>query len=190
MECYLAFYYLCVDKVAEDEWNCRWNIFNLHDCLRRRKMFESFGSTEEKLKGFDAQAEELRTRLRENPYFYSLEKQVQVDCLKAKNVYLLTQDDLMKRIGVDTGFFRGLYIFLSSQTHSYPLGFYRTGEDNRGRGLENRVEKNYICSMLSIARFFVRRATREMVELFPDADRGLSATGREAIFHTGEDNAT
>ncbi|MHB8483392.1 MAG: DUF5677 domain-containing protein [Nitrospiria bacterium] len=186
IDCYLAFYYLCVDKVTDDEWICRWNIFNLHDCSRRRKMLECFGATESELKCFDDQTEELRDRLLKNSYFRSLDKKVQKDYLRAKSAYLLTQDDLMKRIGLDIGSFRGLYIFLSSQTHSFPLGFYRTGVDNRGRGLENRVEKNYICSMFSISSFFVRRATNEMVDLFPNSDCNLSTIERKSIFQSKE----
>jgi hypothetical protein len=68
------------------------------------------------------------------------------------------------------------------------LGFYRTGEGGRGRGLENEVEKGYIESMLRLAQSFVRKATKEIVVLFPDSDKQLSASGRKAIFETADDD--
>ena len=188
IECYTTFYYLCIDQVSEDEWNCRWNLFNLHDCLRRRKMFECFGENAVELKAFDDQAAELKARLLDNSCFSSLKENVQKDHLKAKSAYLFDQDTLAKRIGLDAQFFRGLYIFLSSQVHTYPLGFYRTGEKNRGRGLENGVEKGYIEWMLSYATYFVRRASKEMVVLFPDSDQSLSKAGRDAIFDEPEED--
>ena len=53
--------------------------------------------------------------------------------------------------------------------------------------MENEVEKGYIREMLNVAAFFLRRATKEMMALFPNSDQDLSTTGREAIFEAGED---
>lgn len=41
LELRLAFHYLCAEACSQDEWDCRWNIFNLHDCTSRRRMFEA-----------------------------------------------------------------------------------------------------------------------------------------------------
>lgn len=41
LELRLTFYYLCVDACNSDEWNCRWNLFNLHDCRARTRLIES-----------------------------------------------------------------------------------------------------------------------------------------------------
>jgi hypothetical protein len=35
METRLNFFYLCVDECLDDEWDCRWNLFNLHDTMAR-----------------------------------------------------------------------------------------------------------------------------------------------------------
>lgn len=188
IEIYLTFYYLCIDAISDEEWDCRWNIFNLHDCLRRRKLFEHFGSSPEELTTWDEQAEELRGRLTRNPFFCSIKDQVKADYLKAKRAFILSQDDLVARMGLNVTKFRGVYIFLSSQVHSYPLGFYRTGESDRGRGLENDVEKRYIAWALDLAKFFVRRASKEIAVLFPGSDVDLSARGREAVFLAPEED--
>ncbi|WP_425542891.1 DUF5677 domain-containing protein [Marinomonas arenicola] len=38
IECYLKFYYLCVDVCPKDEWDARWNLMNLHDHMSRIKI--------------------------------------------------------------------------------------------------------------------------------------------------------
>lgn len=188
IECYLTFYYLCVDTIAQDEWDCRWNLFNLHDCQRRRKLFEHFGSSQEELATWDEQAKDLKERLTSNPFFCSLNRQLQADCLKAKKAFTLSRDDLIARMGLNVSKIRGYYLFLSSQVHSYPLGFYRTGEGGRGRGIENDVEKRYIEWALTSAKFFLQRALKEMISLFPGSESCLSAQGREALFVLPEDD--
>src|SRR5712691_7911007 len=51
-ECYLAFFYLCVDAVDQDEWLTRLNLLQLHDCTERFKMFRDFDSSDPQLDGF------------------------------------------------------------------------------------------------------------------------------------------
>lgn len=42
-----AFHYLCIDLCSQDEWNCRWNVFNLHDCVSRIRLFDARGDGDE-----------------------------------------------------------------------------------------------------------------------------------------------
>ena len=181
-ECYFAYYYLCEDNVGEEEWHCRWNIFNLHDCLQRKKLFQCLGSNPEELANFEKQADELRDRLQSNSHFKSLPLQVQKDCLKAKKLFLLSQDELLERIGFDATAFRALYILWSSHMHTFPVGFYRTGENDRGRGIENPTEKRYICTAIEVCRAFIRKAAKAHLNFFPKAYQEVSEVGREALF--------
>lgn len=43
IECYLSFFYLCIETCPEEEWDARWKLMNLHDHTSRTKMFESLG---------------------------------------------------------------------------------------------------------------------------------------------------
>jgi hypothetical protein len=182
VEGYLAFYYLCVDSVDQDEWNCRWNVFNLHDCVSRQRLFERFDCDTEQVARFVQTAEELRRHLRRNRHFRSLSEKSQNLLLKGRNAYLFRQDEIIKRTTVDANYFRAMYEFLSTQIHALPMSFYRTGDKNRGRGLENEIERDYICWIVDFTESFVRRATKEIIELFPGADAKVSASGRRAIY--------
>ena len=65
-----AFHYLCVDECSLEEWNCRWNIFNLHDCVSRIRLFDAQGANEE-VEKLKVQAEELRERIRTRTLSFS-----------------------------------------------------------------------------------------------------------------------
>lgn len=47
LELRVAFYYLCVDGCTDEEWNCRWNLFNLHDCVSRIRLFSALQDGEQ-----------------------------------------------------------------------------------------------------------------------------------------------
>jgi len=181
-ECCFSYFYLCADKMEEEEWRCRWNIFNLHDCLRRLKLFQCLGSTPEEIDRFERQADELRSRLLSNAHFNSLPKKVQQDCLKARKLYLLSQDDILERMEFDTQLFRGLYILWSSHIHNFPMGFFKTGENNRGRGLENPVEKDHICMAIAVCITFIRYVAKAHLDFFPEATKEISDEGQQALF--------
>src|SRR5262249_22753361 len=88
-ECCLTYFYMCVDDVDDEEWGCRWNIFNLHDCLDRQKLFQLLGSHSQ-AENFRRIADDLRERLRANSHFASLSERSQKNCLRGRTPYLLT----------------------------------------------------------------------------------------------------
>jgi hypothetical protein len=71
LELRLTFYYLCVEKCAEDEWRARRQLLDLHDCVSRLKLFEDMGDAAE-VASFSVVSETLRDRLRGNAFFKAL----------------------------------------------------------------------------------------------------------------------
>ena len=180
IECYLVFFYLCVEPIKEEDWECRWNIFNLHDCIRRREFFALLGVDPEALEEFDRGAEDLRGRLRANAKFGALPPKRQKEHLSGRKLYLQNRSELIKKIGIDQNVWRAVYMFFSSQIHTFPLGYYRIGEGDRGRGLENETDRKYITAAVELSCFVLKRAAKEMACLFPGADEGVSRRGRAA----------
>jgi hypothetical protein len=168
IECYFTFFYLVIDPRDNEEWQCRLTIMELHDCITRLKMFRDFDSDDEQLQKFEQQLEELTKRLIVIPLFSSLPEKQQKKYLKGESAFLLNQDELLCRMDEPVGFFRGMYRFLSTHVHTLPMAFSRIGEQGRGLGLENDVEKRHISNSLQFAEHFVRRATKEMIGLFPE----------------------
>jgi len=164
VECYLTFYYLCIQKVSEPEWEARWRLLNLHDCLQREKMFACMNieTEEEAAKVIKITIQELR----ENAYFKTLPAKQQQHYLKGNNALFMSQDDIVRSYGGDVDDFRLMYRFLSNQVHSFPMSFYRVGEQERGRGVESEIEIGYTALCLDTVRQYLDRAYKEYEDLF------------------------
>ena len=141
IECYLIFHYLCVQTVDDVEWEARWRLFNLHDCIQRTKMFASLDVTpdEEAAKIIEITLDELKA----NTYFKGLTNKQQRHFLKGNDALFMSQDQIVQSFNGDINEFRSLYRFLSNQVHTLPISFYRMSEQERGRGVESEVEVGY-----------------------------------------------
>lgn len=167
IELRIAFYYLCAEKCSDDEWDCRWNLFNLHDCVSRIRMFDALGDTEE-VEGFKVQADELRGRLTSNPFFNALDAKRHKKLLHGQTAYLFSLEEIAEKAGIAANQFRWLYVLFSSHVHSLPMSFYRLGGDNpeRGRGLPSPVEDSYSSLCLSLASTLFVSTRDELHQLF------------------------
>jgi hypothetical protein len=167
-ECYFVFFYLGIDSTDGDEWLTRLNVLQLHDCLSRWKMFRELDAADGQLSDFQAQADELRARIASRAHFAALPERRRTHLLKGENALMLSQDDLLHRMGEDVATFRGMYRFLSFHVHTLPVAFYRMADRGQGRGVESEWEKSNIALALEFALQPITRATREMRHLFPD----------------------
>jgi hypothetical protein len=164
VECYLIFHYLCVQKVDDTEWEARWRLFNLHDCIQRTKMFSSLNIAPE---GEEARVIEITLdELKANGYFQGLTQKQQRHYLKGNNALFMSQDQIVQSYGGDVNEFRFLYRFLSNQVHSLPMSFYRMSEQERGRGVESEVEVGYTALCLDTAHQYFDQACKEYKSLF------------------------
>lgn len=171
IELRVAFYYLCMDQCSEDEWQFRWNLFNLHDCMSRIRMFEALEDPGQ-VEALREAAEELRSRLLANPFLVTIDKKHHKRLLHGQTAYLLPMEVIAERAGIDLKTFRWLYVLFSSHVHALPMSFYRIGQsgDDRGRGLPSPSEENYSALCLSMAATLLV-ATRDNVHDLFDAYR-------------------
>lgn len=182
LELRIAFYYLCSDECDETEWECRWHLFTLHDCVSRIRMFAAVDSNEEVAKLSQA-ADEIRDRLRGNTFFDLLPEKKKKSVLHGQSAYLFPLEDIAEKAGVEKTQFRWLYVLLSSHVHALPMSFFRIGEE-RGRGLPTPVEEGYTSICLSLASTFLVNTRDEVHTLFRDfkerADEIIDRENREA----------
>lgn len=167
-ECALTFYYLGVEGIPDDEWNARRTVMYLHDCTSRLRMFRDFDPDDDQLCSFEEQARQLRAALKSNAFFKSLSKPLQEKILKGGQANILTREEILQRMGDTWSGYNGLYRFYSAQAHSFPMGFYRMAEQNRGRGVENETEIGYIQGALTFNTYTLKSCTDNMVDLFAD----------------------
>ncbi|WP_188861306.1 DUF5677 domain-containing protein [Marinobacterium nitratireducens] len=166
LEIRIAFFYLCIESCSEDEWNCRWNVFNIHDCKSRMHLFSEFPEPPENIAGFEKQLNDLRERLRKNDFFISIPDNQKKQFLNGNKAYLSSLEDIASRAGVDLNTFRWLYKFLSSHVHGFPMSFYRMGVQDRGRGVLSDTEESYTSFCLSLVASLLNTSCDEMKKKF------------------------
>lgn len=166
LEVRLAFFYLCAEKCSAEEWECRWNLFNLHDCTSRIHLFQEMPGAEQDLNGFKEQAEELRARLTGNAFFNGLPSKQRSKLIHGQSAYLHPLEEIAGRTGVDLSTFRWLYRLFSNQVHGLPMSFYRMAEQNRGRGVHSESEEGYTSLCITFAVSLLAAARDEMKVLF------------------------
>lgn len=168
MEMRLNFRYLCSQAVDEVEWNCRWNLFNLHDCTARIDLMTTMENADE-IAGLEVQAEELRQRLRDNTYFTALGEKRQRELLRGRKAHLLALEDIAVDAGLELKMFKMMWQLMSSHVHALPFSFYRVGEA-RGRGVQTEAEEGYTTLLLSLVLTFLVGARDEFQGMFAGLD--------------------
>jgi hypothetical protein len=174
IENYHTLFYLCIEKVSEQEWQCRLQLFNLHDCITRKKLFTDLGTEAEMLANFEQQANELREQLKLNPFFLGFSDSERKKWLKGDHAFYLTREDIEQRFSPGVSHFKAMYRLLSSQAHTFPMSFYRTIEQRRGTGVKTDAELDYISMAVEYIIQYLQLATRQMLELYPNAQKKLN----------------
>ena len=170
MECYQTLFYLCFDNVTDSELFARKKLFDLHDYYSRVKLF-SF--TDDKQENPEIEKNVIK-ELSETEYFKNLTEKHKTHYLKGENAFFISREDIEEKIGRDKNEFKMLYKLLSSNTHSYPMGFYRIQGGERGTSTESDVEIGYSALALEIAEQYLLHSSNNILEFFPDIKDSLT----------------
>jgi hypothetical protein len=159
-------FYLGTEAVGDDESRARVFVMELCDCKERLRFFKNAGASDQQIHRFEAASDDIRTRLSANIFFARLPAKMQKRLRKGATASIDTLDEILDRMGVLNQKERALLDFIYSHADLSPLSYCRTGENNRGRGEENDVDKQYIATAVEIACDFVNRASADMQILF------------------------
>jgi len=166
IETYHTYFYFCVEEISQEEWEFRKLLFNLHDAKNRHDMFEFFGTDTAEV--YEKIRNELISQIQGNLYFKKLEPKTQKLFLKGNRAFSISKYEIEDRIGNDKRYFRGLYKFLSNQTHTFPMSFFRMSEQIKGKGIESDIEIGYSMVALEISTNYFLEAEKQMLDIFPD----------------------
>lgn len=171
-ECYLFFFFLCVDDVSQAEKDARIIMLNLHDDGSRSRMLGEL-KDDAHVEDFEAKRQlvrdDLKAKLEANDYLSQLPEKRKREILKGEKTPFI-QDEVIDRTKLDKNDFRFLYRFFSNHTHTGPVSFYRMTEHDRGYGFPNRLDEGYMTLAMSFATEMVGLAIEDMLSLFPHAE--------------------
>jgi hypothetical protein len=182
----LMLFYLGTEAVGKDESRARVLVMQLRDCKERMHLFQKLDASGEKTRGFEPAANHIRTELRANPYFARLQTSLRKRLLKGDTASILTEDQILERLGILDAKGRFCLWFISSHAEVSPLAYYRTGDNNRGRGEENDADVHYIATALDLACDFILRANSDMRgqihEALPTSSQNSQTAARDERF--------
>lgn len=168
MEVRFAYFYIAVQECPEDEWQCRWDLFALHDnCARTYLVNQRDPEATEVLANKAEIGDEIRRRLMNNPHFQTYTVKQRRSFLKGESAYLKSLEDIATEAGMERSLYRWLNKIFSSHVHSYPLSFMRLAE-NRDSHRPTQTEESSISLCLSIAATMIIRSRDEMKFMFKD----------------------
>lgn len=169
LECSLIFFYLGIEDVSEQEMNVRLIVMDLHDCNARNRLRRDLVKIKNDGPNIYADAvDKLSKKLKTDTFFNKLPLQDQKSIYKGQRACIYSQSEILSRMGEDASWIRSYYHFLSSHTHSLPLGFSRMAEHDRGHGGENDIDKAYITFALDFNSKILKRCTADMQRVFSD----------------------
>lgn len=170
IECYLVLFYLCIDKCSKDESDARLLLMNLHDHMSRTKMFESAGEDIDTNEHACKLKDQVTSSLKKSVWFNNLPDKQKIHFLKGNTAFFKKQDEIVQASGGSISEFRFIYRFLSNNTHSYPMGFYRM-DDGRGRGVFSKTEVSHTGMCIQFAEEYLNKANNEFSRLFTDRSK-------------------
>lgn len=171
-ECYLFYFFLCIDEVPQVEKDARIILLNLHDDGTRTKLMAEINNAEKDAETVAARAAvraDLESKFYANAHLAALPERRQRELLRGEKTPFV-QDDVIDRTSLDRPHFRMLYRLFSAHTHTGPISFYRMAEHGRGHGVVNSHDARYICMAVDFATGILDRASNDLIALFPDAD--------------------
>ncbi len=185
----LTLFYLGTESIGNDESRARVLAMQLRDCAERQNLFKNFGAGAKETLEPQTPAIQLRTEISSNPYFLGLPAQLQESIINGERACILTEDQILGRMGSLDQNGRALLNFISSHADMSPLAYCRTGDNNRGRGVENDIDKHYIATAIDLACDFLARSDVDVRVLFRESlsvepKRPAAKADDERIRHT------
>ena len=178
----IMLHYLAEPNENEDEWLIKKRELDLHDCTSRYRMFKNINSAKhddeqntklktfsaEQAAGFKALIAELRLKLKSHHLFGRYSKEQKERLLSGQEIYIGGLRSAVRKAGWDVDEFDSVYVYLSSQSHTSPMSFYRI--DDHGIHFDQPSEFQFGLAGYSLgyANYALRSAAEMFTTVFPE----------------------
>ncbi len=167
-----VFFYIGVEQVSKPESDFRLEIFQYHMHYEKLKLYTEFGESPDNLKGLTDNLSVAKERIKDNPLFKAFDHGLQKSILKGNEFMYLSREEISERLPFKTDETTPMYRLLSNHTHATPLAFFSQSNE-RGRGVQNEVEVDYICLCIDLVTKYLLAAILDLINLFPDCESRL-----------------
>ncbi|MFF7106985.1 hypothetical protein [Pseudomonas sichuanensis] len=182
LEGYLLFLYLTKTPSCDAEWSARLLVLYINDCTRRAQIMSQVKATDA-AEDLRTQTEELRDRIRRNPWFLSLDDKTRKRCLAGQHLMISSRDEVLEDAGWDSDEFNAVWNLLSQYSHVLPMSFTRMEVGGRGSGSLNQTDLDYMTATISMCADTLHAATNYMASAFAYTE--VLRRGINSVFESG-----
>lgn len=166
-ENYLTFHYLLVDEISDEEKYFRFIVWKYAGIKQRSSFFIETPEAKEKQQSELQILMALQKEIEESTYFSKLKSPQRKEILKGVKPRLETSwKDLIIRSNLSPTFFKNLYGFKSSYTHSEFISVLQIKQGHYGHSKTSN-ESNYILMLLSI---ILSKSMLNLKSIFPTVE--------------------
>jgi hypothetical protein len=176
----IVFLYVGDAEPSDDEWICRRYLIDLHDYHERTQFLRLLGTMDAPEEELKETLQMLQDRLRSNSHFKSLHQKQQKLLLEGKEMFIGGKSRIFATLGWSDDQRRGLYKYLSNQTHTGPMAFHRTVEQ-RLYDKDSQVPKGIAGIAISIARVCLGVSSLRMLSLFPSIEAAFEPSVLDSL---------
>ncbi|MCP1483369.1 hypothetical protein J2Y88_005680 [Pseudomonas chlororaphis] len=169
IEGFLLFLYLSQTPSCNAEWTAKLLVLYVNDCTRRAKMMANVKAVDA-AEDWMRQAEELKDRLKLNPWFLNLDGKTQKRCLAGDHLMISSRDEILELAGWEKAEFYAIWDLLSQYAHVLPMSFTRMEPDGRGSGAANEADADYLTATIAWCADTLHAATNRMTAGFPSTE--------------------
>lgn len=161
--CHRYFYLSQLDLCAA-EAAFRLKLFYYHMNSEKLRFCKETGERPEVQKRFEDNLPQDKLELMSSSIYAALTKEVADKVRKGVTDMHLTNDEVAAQFGLIGGQFKPIYRLLSNHSHGSPFSTYSQSNE-RGRGEDNVVEREYLILILKLLNQYLSRTIVSQVEL-------------------------
>ena len=174
---FYSFFYFASEAVEDDERDFRILLAEHSAGKQRLRMLRRLGAepTEDETK----HVEIAREHLVSNSFFQTLTPEYRQKLIKEGKPRHLDYSQMNQRLGIDQGYFRATWDYLSAELHALPYSFF----EGIGRNLRKnpRAKEERLALILHHASLFLSLSLSQFCDLFQSARFTLSESTIEII---------
>jgi hypothetical protein len=164
IETYNVFYYLIIDEVDDNELEFRFLLWRLHSECERKRMLNSIGSTNPKIKEIENDIEEYKSKLLINDFYKSKNSNERSSYRRGETGIALTNSQISERAGISINFYKSTYRYLSSYVHTFPFSIQQIAVFKA----DDEESLSLIKTLIDTTSGYLSFVIRDFVKLFPD----------------------
>ncbi|OPX35026.1 hypothetical protein B1H10_02220 [candidate division KSB1 bacterium 4484_188] len=176
MDAYYALFYLCIDKINNEEQEFRFLIWDYHSENRRLKQLRLIKSSNKEIPEIEKNVDELKELIKNNSEFKILDKNTRKGVIRGEIPFILKNHEIAERAGINKSYHQASYMFLSSYIHTFPFAISQTS------AIEDTDQiLHFINVILDMCYGYLCLCVRDYIELVPDQKVYLVGALKEKI---------